>query len=267
MTLVGLLVQVREEDPLPLEGPVAGRARSVNALLGLASRGVRATAVRMPRTVHNEGKGGFAGLLTDQARRARVAGYPGDGTQRWPAVHALDAAILFRLALETAPAGRPGTPSPTRATRYAPSQRSSAGDSACRCSPYRKRTSARSARSSQWTSPPPAPALATPSGGSRPTPASSRTWRTFIPEALRPAPAGGRQLVPLAEAELRRDGRGPEGWRRRRAGRMPTRCSVTPRNGRPAVAIKRQDAQRASSPVPRPQQIGIIRHCGLLHPL
>jgi nucleoside-diphosphate-sugar epimerase len=94
-----------EEDPLPLEGPVAGRARSVNALLGLASRGVRATAVRMPRTVHNEGQGGFAGLLTDQARRTGVAGYPGDGTQRWPAVHALDAAVLFRLVLESAPAG------------------------------------------------------------------------------------------------------------------------------------------------------------------
>jgi nucleoside-diphosphate-sugar epimerase len=94
-----------EEDPLPLEGPVAGRARSVNALLGLASRGVRATAVRMPRTVHNEGKGGFAGLMTEAARRAGVSGYPGDGTQRWPAVHALDAAILFRLALESAPAG------------------------------------------------------------------------------------------------------------------------------------------------------------------
>ena len=59
----------------------------------------------MPRTVHNEGKGGFAGLLTDQARRTGVAGYPGDGTQRWPAVHALDAAVLFRLALESAPAG------------------------------------------------------------------------------------------------------------------------------------------------------------------
>jgi nucleoside-diphosphate-sugar epimerase len=94
-----------EEDPLPLQGPVAGRARSVNALLDLASRGVRATAVRMPRTVHNEGKGGFAGLLTDQARQTGVAGYPGDGTQRWPAVHALDAAVLFRMALEAAPAG------------------------------------------------------------------------------------------------------------------------------------------------------------------
>ena len=94
-----------EVDPLPTDGPVGGRARSVNALLELASRGVRATAVRMPRTVHNQGKGGFAGLLTDQARRTGVAGYPGDGTQRWPAVHALDAAVLFRLALESAPAG------------------------------------------------------------------------------------------------------------------------------------------------------------------
>ena len=94
-----------ETDPLPTDGPVGGRGRSVNALLELASRGVRATAVRMPRTVHNEGKGGFAGLLTDQARRTGVAGYPGDGTQRWPAVHALDAAVLFRLALESAPAG------------------------------------------------------------------------------------------------------------------------------------------------------------------
>ncbi len=94
-----------EEDPLPLEGPVAGRARSVGALLGLAARGVRATAVRMPRTVHNQGQGGFAGLLTEQARRTGVAGYPGDGAQRWPAVHALDAAVLFRLVLESAPAG------------------------------------------------------------------------------------------------------------------------------------------------------------------
>ncbi|GLY78064.1 SDR family oxidoreductase [Actinoallomurus iriomotensis] len=94
-----------EADPLPTDGPVGGRGRSVNALLELASRGVRATAVRMPRTVHNEGRGGFAGLLTDQARRTGVAGYPGDGTQRWPAVHALDAAVLFRLALESAPAG------------------------------------------------------------------------------------------------------------------------------------------------------------------
>ena len=94
-----------ETDPLPTEGPVAGRGRSVTALLALASRGVRSTAVRLPRTVHAEGRGGFAGLLTDAARRSGVAGYPGDGSQRWPAVHARDAAVLFRLALESAPAG------------------------------------------------------------------------------------------------------------------------------------------------------------------
>jgi nucleoside-diphosphate-sugar epimerase len=94
-----------EEDPLPTEGPVAGRSRSVSRALELASRGVRSSAVRLPRTVHNQGTGGFAGLLTQIARSTAVAGYPGDGAQRWPAVHALDAAVLFRLALEQAPAG------------------------------------------------------------------------------------------------------------------------------------------------------------------
>lgn len=74
-------------------------------MLELASRGVRSAAVRLPRTVHNEGKGGFAGMLTGAARHSGVSSYPGDGTQRWPAVHALDAAVLFRLALESAPAG------------------------------------------------------------------------------------------------------------------------------------------------------------------
>ncbi|MFI6631636.1 SDR family oxidoreductase [Nonomuraea fuscirosea] len=94
-----------ENDPVPTEGPVGGRGRAVTAVLGLAAQGVRTTAVRLPRTVHNQGTGGFAGLLTGIARQSGVSGYPGDGTQRWPAVHALDAAVLFRLALETAPAG------------------------------------------------------------------------------------------------------------------------------------------------------------------
>lgn len=94
-----------EADPLMTDGPVGGRGRAVTAALGLASRGVRSTAVRLPRTVHNQGTGGFAGLLTDIARRTGISGYPGDGTQRWPAVHALDTAVLFRLALEQAPAG------------------------------------------------------------------------------------------------------------------------------------------------------------------
>ncbi|WP_329072418.1 SDR family oxidoreductase [Amycolatopsis sp. NBC_01480] len=94
-----------EADPASTDGPVGGRGRTVTAALGLASRGVRASAVRLPRTVHNEGSGGFAGMLTNIARQSGVSGYPGDGAQRWPAVHARDAAVLFRLALEKAEAG------------------------------------------------------------------------------------------------------------------------------------------------------------------
>jgi nucleoside-diphosphate-sugar epimerase len=94
-----------ESDPLPTEGPVGGRAVTVNRTLELASQGVRTSAVRLPRTVHQNGEGGFAGILTQIARTSGVSGYPGDGSQRWPAVHSADAASLFRLALEKAPAG------------------------------------------------------------------------------------------------------------------------------------------------------------------
>ncbi|CAN5200869.1 SDR family oxidoreductase [soil metagenome] len=94
-----------ESDPLPTDGPVGGRGRTVNEILDLASQGVRSSAVRLPRTVHNNGTGGFAGLLTGMARQSGVSGYPSDGKQRWPAVHALDAAVLLRLALEQSPAG------------------------------------------------------------------------------------------------------------------------------------------------------------------
>jgi len=94
-----------ESDPLPTDGLVGGRGRTVTATLALADRGVRTSAIRMPRTVHANGTGGFAGLLTQIARGTGISGYPGDGAQRWPAVHAADAAVLFRLALESAPAG------------------------------------------------------------------------------------------------------------------------------------------------------------------
>lgn len=94
-----------EADPLPVDGPVGGRGRTVNRILGYAERGVRTSAIRMPRTVHDRGEGGFAGLLTQSARRTGVSGWVGDGAQRWPAVHAQDAAVLLRLSLEQAPAG------------------------------------------------------------------------------------------------------------------------------------------------------------------
>ena len=61
--------------------------------------------MRLPPTNHGDGDHGFIATLVAIARDKRVAGYIGDGTNRWPAVHRLDSAHLFRLALERAPAG------------------------------------------------------------------------------------------------------------------------------------------------------------------
>ena len=84
----------------------AGR-RAATALLTLSLRGigVRSSVLRFPPTVHGDGDHGFVATLVDIARRRGVAGYVGDGTNRWPAVHRSDAARLARLAVEAAPAG------------------------------------------------------------------------------------------------------------------------------------------------------------------
>jgi nucleoside-diphosphate-sugar epimerase len=86
------------------EGPSARQA-TAEFTLSLASRGVRSSVMRLPPTNHGNGDNGFMAAIVAIARDKGVSGYLGDGSNRWPAVHRLDSAHLFRLAVDHAPAG------------------------------------------------------------------------------------------------------------------------------------------------------------------
>jgi len=94
-------------DPNPprLSGGPEARRANADLTLSLAARGVRSSVLRLSPTVYGEGDHGFMATIVGIAREKGVSGYLGDGSNRWPAVHRIDAAHLFRLALEKAPAG------------------------------------------------------------------------------------------------------------------------------------------------------------------
>jgi nucleoside-diphosphate-sugar epimerase len=95
--------RVATENDSAEAGP---RIDSENAAIALAERGVRSSVIRLSPLVHsNLDHHGFAHHLINTARDTGVSAYTGDGSNRWPGVHTLDAARLYRLALENAPAG------------------------------------------------------------------------------------------------------------------------------------------------------------------
>ncbi len=94
-----------EQDPPDSQSLGTLRIPGEQACLGFADKGVRGIVVRLAPTVHGPGDYGFIPFLISTARRTGVSAYIAEGANRWPAVHRQDAAALYRLAVEKAPAG------------------------------------------------------------------------------------------------------------------------------------------------------------------
>ncbi len=101
MVLAGFEGQLTERDTLP-GGP---RIDAENAVIALSKNGVRSCVVRLPPAVHYNGRYGFVSGLIEIAGAAGTSGYVGDGGNRWPSSDTRDVARVYRLALESAPAG------------------------------------------------------------------------------------------------------------------------------------------------------------------
>jgi nucleoside-diphosphate-sugar epimerase len=106
LAMAGLERTGTEADALDTGEPPRPRVASENTAIALAGHGVRSSVIRLAPTVHGPADAhGFVPRLIAIAREKGVSAYVGDGSSRWPAVHELDAARLYRLAVEAAPAG------------------------------------------------------------------------------------------------------------------------------------------------------------------